>query len=110
MPEQSETADPVRQLAVPFGNGADPVARFVPARSLGGEFTRADTQERRTGQRGAGVSISAGVYPNPCRTTEQSSSNPVDMLFALFVFLFVLVRRSSFYVRFRIRFESLQMR
>ena len=42
--------------------------------------------KRRTGQRGAGVSISTGVYHNPRRTTEQSSSNPVDMLIALFVF------------------------
>ena len=32
------------------------------------------------------MSISTGVYHNPCRTTEQSNSNHVDMLFALFVF------------------------
>lgn len=32
------------------------IRRFVPALSLGGEFTRADTRKRRTGQRGASVS------------------------------------------------------
>ena len=67
------------------------------------QVTRAASRKRRTGQRGAGVSTSAGVYHNPRRTTEQSSSNPVDMLFALFVFC-------SFCVRFGNRFESLQMR
>ena len=50
------------------------------------QVTRAVSRKRLTGQRGAGVSISTGVYHNPRRTTEQSSSNPVDMLFALFVF------------------------
>ena len=62
------------------------VSRFVPTLSIGGEFTRASARKRRTGQRGAGVSTSAGVYHNLRRTTEQSNSNHVDVLFALFVF------------------------
>ena len=59
------------------------------------QVTRAASPKSRTGHRGAGVSTSAGVYHNPRRTTEQSNSNHVDMLFALFVFcsfLFVVVR------------------
>ena len=35
---------------------ANPVSRFLPTLSLGGEFTRAATRKRRTGQRGANVS------------------------------------------------------
>ena len=50
------------------------------------QVTRAVSRKRRTGQRGASVSTSTGVYHNPRRTTEQISSNHVDMLFAPFVF------------------------
>ena len=38
------------------------VSRFVPALSIGGEFTRAAGTERLTEHRGAIVSVSAGVY------------------------------------------------
>ena len=51
-----ESADPVGQLAVPFRNGADPVARYVPALSLGGQTTRATGTGSDTRQRGANVS------------------------------------------------------
>ena len=62
------------------------MSRFVPTLSADRAVTRPAGTGSDTGQRGAGVSTSAGVYHNPCRTTEQSSSNPVDMLIALFVF------------------------
>ena len=52
-----ELADPVRQLAVPFRNGADPVERFVTALSLGGQTTRGAGTGSNTEHRRARMSL-----------------------------------------------------
>ena len=61
------------------------VSRNLLALFLGIEFTRADTKQRRTGQRGASVRISAGDISNFAEHAEQGVPNAVGMSFLLFV-------------------------
>ena len=42
-------ADPVGQLTVPFRNGADPVARFVPALLCGGKLPEPQSENAAQG-------------------------------------------------------------